>query len=499
MDRVGPYRVVRALGSSGPPAFIAREEGPVGFTREVVLKLVANPKPEDANAVKELAREATICAKLSHANIVRTLDFFEHQGHLALVLEHVDGLSLADLLARLRETGQRLADDAVFHIGVAVLEGLAHAHAHLDDEGERAPVVHRAVSPAAVWLGKDGSVKLGGFGLAKIVSEDPKTGIEPRDPIDMAPEQRISEKVDVYAAGLVLWELLTGKAPSEVTSLGSVRRDLPRELLAAVDAALMPSIDKRTIGCADMARWIKKVTHAGRGRKEVRERVTALAASHEALHAPTPARFDAPAATVLGLAEGPSRTESSAPPAVPSSVDSSPKIPLHGFSAAAGLLLTEGHRWLKLDRLSSSQRRVALSGGAALLAVFVFLIANRDSSPTAAAARGAPSAAARRPELAPAPPDKHAEQSALAVVAPTVLAPTPMPTPTAAPTEEAPIVALPAATSEPARSREPAAKTKFGFLTVHSTFSQGYVYVHMLRYGRVEDRLIVPCGRRFVS
>ena len=117
VDRIGPYRVVRALGSSGAASFVAREEGPMGYTREVVLKLVANPTPEDGNIVKELAREATICSKLDHANIIRTHDFFEHDKQLVLVLEHVDGVTLAELLSSLRQNGRRLSDDAVFYIG----------------------------------------------------------------------------------------------------------------------------------------------------------------------------------------------------------------------------------------------------------------------------------------------------------------------------------------------------------------------------------------------
>src|SRR6266540_2117996 len=214
VDRIGPYRVVRPLESSGVRTFVAREEGPIGFRRQVVLKIIADPRPEDGELVKDLAREATICSKLNHPNIIRTHDFFEDRRRLVLVLEHVDGLSLAELLALFRDTGEKLSDAAIFYIGVAVLEALAHAHGHLDERGEPATVVHSAVSPAAVFLGKDGTVKLSGFALAKIVNEEPNAEDGLRDASYLAPEQKISEKVDVYAAGLLLWELLTGRSPA---------------------------------------------------------------------------------------------------------------------------------------------------------------------------------------------------------------------------------------------------------------------------------------------
>src|SRR6266542_1521585 len=282
VDRIGPYRVVRPLETTGVPTFVAREEGPIGFRREVVLKIIASPRPEDGELVKELAREATICSKLNHPNIIRTHDFFEDRRRLVLVLEHVEGVSLAELLSMFRQTGEKLSDAAVFFIGIAVLEALAHAHGHLDEGGEAAPVVHSAVSPATVFLGKDGTVKLSGFALAKIVNEEPNAADALRDASYMAPEQKISEKVDVYAAGLLLWELLTGRSPAEgIEPLSVLRRDLPREVLAAIDAAIEQSTHKRTISCSDMASWIKKAVHYGRGRKELRQRISALTSSYD--------------------------------------------------------------------------------------------------------------------------------------------------------------------------------------------------------------------------
>jgi serine/threonine-protein kinase len=474
VDRIGPYRVVRALGSTGAAAFVAREEGPIGFTREVVLKLIANPTPEDGRIVKELAREATICSKLSHPSIIRTHDFFEHDNQLVLVLEYVDGVTLADLLSTLRQTGRRLSDDAVFYIGVSVLDALAHAHAHLDDEGERAPIVHRAVSPATVSLGKDGSVKLGGFALAKILSEDPDTIVGPRDPSYMAPEQRISEKVDVFAAGLLLFELLTGRPPQQhVEMLSAVRRDLPRELLAAVDAALEHNSEKRSITCADMASWIKKVTHTARGKREVRELVSELAINYDTSHEPTPA-----------------------------TAESSGHIPIAGWSTKRELIPGEAPRLL--DRLTKRERRAVWVGAIGALVIVPLLAMGRAPARPASGAIAAPSAA---------PPAVAALATTPAAAATPELAP---PTPVAlAPTAMLPQQPAPAASPVPAQASaapsppvpEPSLplpagdynKTKFGFLTVHSTVPYGFVYVHLLRYGKVEDRLIVPCGKRFVS
>jgi serine/threonine-protein kinase len=483
VDRIGPYHVVRALGSSGAASFVAREEGPIGFTREVVLKLVANPTSEDGSVVKELAREATICSKLNHPNIIRTHDFFEHENQLVLVLEYVDGVSLAELLSTLRQSGRRLSDDAVFYIGVSVLDALTHAHAHLADDGERAPIVHRAVSPTTVSLGKDGSVKLGGFAFAKVVNEDPDNTIGPWDPSYMAPEQRISEKVDVYAAGLLMWELLTGRPhPDHVEMLSAVRRDLPRELLAAVDAALEHNAEKRTITCADMASWIKKVTHAARGKREVRELVSELAVAFDT-HQPTPA-----------------------------TAESSGRIPIAGWSAKSEPIPGVPPRLL--DRLTRRERRAVWVGVIGTLVIVPLLAMGRAPLRSAAVTRPVPSAQPPAvAALATAPAAPTTEPAAPTEVTPVALAPTAIlpqqavpataqPTPT---TTQAPVAA--AATPAPPPAPEPVLplpagdynKTKFGFLTVHSTVPYGFVYVHLLRYGKVEDRLIVPCGKRFVS
>jgi serine/threonine-protein kinase len=166
-DRIGSYDVLRQLSVMGSvQVHLGREEGPGGFARSVTLKIVPKASGPEAGDTEELIREATACAKLTHPCIVRTRQVFEHDNAVVLVLECVDGISLADLLAR-RGTDPRPAfsDDAALLIGLSVCDALAHAHAVLDEQHGRATIVHRAVSPSNILIGRDGAVKLDGFGF----------------------------------------------------------------------------------------------------------------------------------------------------------------------------------------------------------------------------------------------------------------------------------------------------------------------------------------------
>jgi serine/threonine-protein kinase len=236
-DRIGPYRILYASDGAGMTSFVAREEGPVGFQRDVVLKIVPEGDPERVADARELAQEATLGSRLNHPNIVRNHDFFAQDGRLVLVQEHVDGVTLAELLSALRERTERLSDAAALTIGVAVLEALAHAHALVDGSGARSPVAHRRIVPAAIALGRDGAVKLGGFSATPLATDlVSSVGAAP----GFAPAADDSgERSDVHAAGRLLWQLLTGREPgADLEPLAVLRADLPRELCAAVSAAL---------------------------------------------------------------------------------------------------------------------------------------------------------------------------------------------------------------------------------------------------------------------
>jgi serine/threonine protein kinase len=300
-DQIGAYKIVRHLSSlGGADLYLARHRGPLGFERSCVLKLVPSPAGGDPSAAAELAREAGICARLDHPAIVRIYDFFEHGDHIALVFEHFTGVSLARLLSHLRRRRIDMPDPVVWYVAHRIFGALAHAHALTDEQGQRTPVIHRDVQPAHVVIGSDGQVRLSGFGIAKIAGTtgDTAVGFVKGTPAYMAPEQargdKVTERVDVYAAGLVVWEMLCGKSAApradvpagaellklisgrRVETVSSLRKDVPREIAAAIDACLEPSADKRTIRCADVEKWLTKVVDVASGCMELKERVVQL-------------------------------------------------------------------------------------------------------------------------------------------------------------------------------------------------------------------------------
>lgn len=286
-EKLGAYKVIRRLAGAGSAdLYLGRMEGPMGFQRVCALKLVPNSIEGDARFAEELAREAAICASLNHPAIVRMFDFFEHEKRLVLVLEHVEGADLERLLQHLARRKQKLSDDAIWYIAHELAGALAHAHGARDESGAPTPVVHRNLVPESVLISWDGEVRLSGFGLGKILGRSPDTvvgGSVKGTPGFMAPEQhrgeRVTPRADVYGLGALVWSLLAGRRPPATgrpESIGTLRKDIPREIAAAIDATLEPSADNRKITCAELEQWLEKITKVEHGRTELREKVLLL-------------------------------------------------------------------------------------------------------------------------------------------------------------------------------------------------------------------------------
>lgn len=289
-EHIDAYQVLKHVGRSGAAdVYTARMEGPLGFSRDVTLKLVSGALEEDARFAEELAREASICARLNHPVVVRMFDFFEYDARLVLVLEQVEGASLERLVSHLMRRKQKLGDAGIFYLASQLGAALAHAHASTDEDGNLSPVIHRDLTPENVLVGWDGNVRLAGFGLGKILGRTPDSiaGTIRGTPGYMSPEQTRGERAtvrsDVYGFGTLIWSLLTGQEPptdgQRLEPLSNLRPDLPRELHAAVDAALEPLPDKRRITCAEIAQWFTKLTKPEAGREELRQKVLWLRAT----------------------------------------------------------------------------------------------------------------------------------------------------------------------------------------------------------------------------
>ncbi len=256
------YRLERRLGVGGMStvqlAFDTRLE------RYVAVKLLAEHLAEDASFVSRFRREALAAARLVHPNVVQVFDFGldDETGRNFIVMEHVDGHSCAEIL---RDQGALPPHEAV-GILTQACRGLDYAH--------RNGVVHRDVKPGNLLRSHEGVVKLADFGIAKAAedSEITKAGSVLGTAAYLSPEQARGEKAgppaDLYALGVVSYQLLTGRLPYEAASLTDLARmqeaspplspsdvdpNVPRALGEAVMRALHPLPEGRYEGALEMS------------------------------------------------------------------------------------------------------------------------------------------------------------------------------------------------------------------------------------------------------
>ncbi len=202
--------IIRKL-SSGPVCDLYRAvQEPLG--RTVLIKALGQNILPSSPFASTLEREARLLSELDHPGIVKVHDFVKRGDRMWLVLEHVDGVTLDELLVK----AKRLSDAAALAIGLRLTEALGHAHEH--------SVVHRDLSPKNVFISKKGEIKLLNFALA--VDERMPTAPELLDggtgylgPVYMSPEQILGEpadpRSDLFSVGVILYELLSGSRPFE--------------------------------------------------------------------------------------------------------------------------------------------------------------------------------------------------------------------------------------------------------------------------------------------
>ena len=209
------------IGQGGmAEVFEARLEGPQQFSRPCVVKRLRPELLALPDQVTHFLEEARLMAQLQHPNLVQVFDLGEADGQYFIAMERVDGPALSRLLEVLHRAGERLPIEIAVYIAARVAEGLHFAHELIDSTTHKPlQIVHRDVSPQNILLGLGGDVKLADFGIAKAELEHrPPTqlGIAKGKPAYMSPEQAraqpVDRRTDLYALGVVLWEMLTGAA-----------------------------------------------------------------------------------------------------------------------------------------------------------------------------------------------------------------------------------------------------------------------------------------------
>jgi serine/threonine-protein kinase len=215
---IGRYALHGEIASGGMAVVhFGRLLGPVGFSRPVAIKRLHPQLAREPNVRAMFIDEARLASRIRHPNVVPTLDVVADGGDLLLVMEYVHGESLQQLLRAGRKRGERVPLRITLAVMTAVLHGLHAAHEATTETGQPLNVVHRDVSPQNVMVGVDGVARVLDFGIARatVRLENTREGIVKGKLAYMAPEQLggaiVDRRADVYAATVVLWEMLTGK------------------------------------------------------------------------------------------------------------------------------------------------------------------------------------------------------------------------------------------------------------------------------------------------
>jgi serine/threonine-protein kinase len=236
----GRYRVVEALGHGAMGEVVRAED--LSLRQTVALKFLSASLAGDAHALDRVREEVRMARRVSHRNVCRVHDLGEADSQLFISMEYVDGEDLATLLRRVG----RLAGDRALEIAQELCAGLSAAHA--------AGVIHRDLKPANVMLDRQGRVRITDFGLARLGEEAASAGEIAGTPAYMAPEQLAGAgatvRSDLYALGLVLYELFTGRRAFPAAPTIPELRRLPRETSVVPPAQLVREMDplvERTI------------------------------------------------------------------------------------------------------------------------------------------------------------------------------------------------------------------------------------------------------------
>jgi eukaryotic-like serine/threonine-protein kinase len=265
---LGRYTIYDRIGIGGmATVHLGRIGGLAGFSRIVAIKKLHDIVACNAKFVAMLLDEARLAALVRHPNVLPILEIVEGWNTIALVMEYVEGVSLDVLVETLAAREERVPAPMAVAIVVQMLHGLHAAHGAVDAAGNKLEIVHRDVSPENVLVGVDGVARVLDFGVARAAMrlQESDVGEMKGKLAYMSPEQAQSTSVDrrsdLFSAGVVLWELLTGVPPfsseSAVATISNVMRkvlqppsragfraSLPAKVLRGLDDVVMRALER---------------------------------------------------------------------------------------------------------------------------------------------------------------------------------------------------------------------------------------------------------------
>ncbi|MFO0748629.1 MAG: protein kinase [Myxococcota bacterium] len=276
----GKYVLVRKIAMGGmAEVFKAKTAGAEGFEKDVVIKRILPHFTEDESFVKMFIDEASITSKLQHANIVQIFDFDVCEGSYYIAMEIVEGEDLKKVIDLGIKRGKPLSIAQTVWIMMELSKGLHYAHTK-EHKGQPLNIVHRDISPHNAMVSYSGEVKLMDFGIAKAAQRSTKTmaGTVKGKVAYMSPEQargkNLDGRSDLFALGIMLWEMLTGKrlflGDSDFETLTNVLKNdapppstlnpkVPKDLDEIVLKALKKDRDERYASveafARDLTRW----------------------------------------------------------------------------------------------------------------------------------------------------------------------------------------------------------------------------------------------------
>jgi serine/threonine protein kinase len=281
-ERLDRFELVAELAAGGmATVYLARFVGVAGFKRFVAIKRLHPHLAKEQDFIQMFLDEARLAARLHHPNVVPILEIGVQNEQYYLVMEYIEGDTVGHLMARAVNVNRKIPVPIVIRILLDALTGLHAAHELTDDDGSHLEIVHRDVSPQNILVGVDGVARITDFGVAKAqarLASATQGGQLKGKLAYMSPEQvrgnmPVDRRADVFAAGIVLWELLTGQrlfkadgeaetlfkvVAAEVPPIRNFEPGVPPEVEVVVRRARAARADDRFGTAADFAEALEQ-------------------------------------------------------------------------------------------------------------------------------------------------------------------------------------------------------------------------------------------------